>query len=99
MGKPGSLTLKKNQAVKMSIENVSPHKDPSYIPSKSEESDEDEEEEVSMAVPSKLKPQTPQNDFKFLVFMEQLDELLHRCPTCGAVVSKRETSTREVNYV
>ena len=31
---------------------------PSYIPSKSEESDEDEEE-VSMAVPSKLKPQTP----------------------------------------
>ena len=77
-----------------SIENVSPHKDPSYIPSKSEESDEDEEEEVSMAVPSKLKPQTPQNDSKFLVFMEQLDELLHRCPTCGAVVSKRETSTR-----
>ena len=77
-----------------SIENVSPHKDPSYIPSKSEESDDHEEEEVSMAVPSKLKPQTPQNDSKFLVFMEQLDELLHRCPTCGAVVSKRETSTR-----
>ena len=65
-----------------SIENVSPHKDPSYIPSK-----------VSVAVSSKLKPQTPQNDSKFLVFMEQLDELLHRCSTCGAVVSKRETST------
>ena len=72
-----------------SIENVSPHKDPSYIPSKSEESDEHEEEEVSMAVPSKLKPQTPQHDTKFLVFMEQLDDLLHRCPTCGAVVSKK----------
>ena len=42
-----------------SIENVSPNKDTSYIPSKSEESDDDEEEEVSMAVPSKLKPQTP----------------------------------------
>ena len=77
-----------------SIENVSPHKDPSYIPSKSEENDDDEEEEVSMAVPSKLKPQTPQNDSKFLVFMEQLDKLLHRRPTCGAVVSKRGTSTR-----
>ena len=47
-----------------------------------------------MAVPSKLKPHTPQNDSKFLVFTEHLDELLHQCPTCGAVVSKRETSTR-----
>ena len=47
-----------------------------------------------MAVPSKLKPQTPQNDSKFLVFMEQLDEPLHRRPTCGAVVIKRGTSTR-----
>ena len=42
-----------------------------------------------MAVPSKLKPQTPQNDSKFLVFMEQLDDLLLRFPTCGAVVSKK----------
>ena len=72
-----------------SIENVSPRKDLSYIPSKSDESVDDDEEEVSMAVPSKLKPQTPQNDTKFLVFMEQLDDLLHRCPTCGAVVSKK----------
>ena len=72
-----------------SIENVSPDKDLSYIPSKSDESVDDEEEEVSMAVPSKLKPQTPQNDSNFLVFMEQLDDLLLRCPTCGAVVSKK----------
>ena len=72
-----------------SIENVSPRKDLCYIPSKSDESVDDDEEEVSMAVPSKLKPQTPQNDTKFLVFMEQLDDLLHRCPTCGAVVSKK----------
>ena len=76
-----------------SIENLSPQKDPSYIPSKSDESDDDEED-VSMAVPSKLTPQTPQNDNKFLVLMEQLDDLLHPCPTCGAVVSKRQTSTR-----
>ena len=73
---------------------MSPHKDPSYIPSKSEESNDDDEEEVSVAVSSELKPQTPQNDSKFLVFMEKLDELLHRCSMCGAVVSKRETSTR-----
>ena len=42
-----------------SIENVSPRKDLSYIPSKSDESVDDDEEEVSMVVPSKLKPQTP----------------------------------------
>ncbi|CAH3191352.1 unnamed protein product [Porites evermanni] len=35
-----------------SIENVSPHKALSYIPSKSDESVDDDEEEVSMAAPS-----------------------------------------------
>ena len=71
------------------IENASPPKDLSYIPSESDESVDDDGKQGSIAVPSKLKPQTPQNDTKFLVFMEQLDDLLHRCPTCGAVVSKK----------
>lgn len=52
--------------------NVSPHQDPSYIPSKNDESDDDEEEEV-------LK-----------VFMEQMDQLLHLRPTCGAVVVSKK---------
>ena len=39
--------------------NVSPHEDPSYIPSNNYESDDDEEEEVLMAAPSRLKLKLP----------------------------------------
>ena len=75
-------------------ETTSPQKDPSYIPSKSEESDDAEEEE-SLKIDTKSRQiKNPQSDFKFVVFMQQLDELLQRCPACGAVVRKKETATQ-----
>ena len=75
-------------------ETTSPQKDPSYIPSKSEESDDAEEEEILKIDTKSRQIKTPQSDFKFVVFMQQLDELLQRCPACGAVVRKKETATQ-----
>ena len=72
-------------------ESASPCKDPSYVPSKhdelSDDSNNSDPEEDS-------KPVNPQNDEKFLVFKEQLDELLKRCPECGAAVRKKHSSTQ-----
>ena len=71
-------------------ETTSSQKDPSYIPSKSEESDDAEEEEILMVDTKSRKIQTPQSDCKFVVFMQQHDELIQRCPACGAVVRKKK---------
>jgi len=65
---------------------ASPNKDPSYAPSKhdelSDDSNNSESEEDS-------KPVNPQNDLKFVMFKEQLNKLLRRCPECGAVIRKK----------
>lgn len=59
-------------------ESASPRKDPSYVLSKhdklSDDSNNWELEEL------RSKPVNTQNDVKFLVFKEQLDKLLKRCP-------------------
>ena len=69
----------------------SPSKDPSYVSSKQDEGSDDsnnsESEEDS-------KPVNPQSDVKFMVFKEQLDKLLKRCPECGAGIRKKYTSTQ-----
>ena len=71
-------------------EIASPNKDPSYVPSKHELSDDSnnsESEEDSKSL-------SPQNDVKFVVFKEQLDKLLKKCPECGAAIRKKHTSTQ-----
>ena len=50
----------------------SPNKDPSYVPSKHELSDDSNNSESE----EDSKPISPQNDVKFVVFKEQLDKLL-----------------------
>ena len=72
-------------------EIASPLKDPSYIPLKHVElsgnPNSSESEEDSKHV-------KPQNDEKFLLFKEQMDKLLKRCPECGAAIRKKHTSTK-----
>ena len=71
-------------------EIASPNKDPSYVPLKHElsgDSNNSESEEDS-------KPVNPQNDVKFVVFKEQLDKLLKKCPECGAAIRRKHTSTQ-----
>ena len=53
----------------------------------SDDSNNSESEEDS-------KPVNPQNDVKFIVFKEQLDKLLKRCPECGTGIRKKYTSTQ-----
>lgn len=68
-------------------EIASPNKDPSYVPSKHELSDDsnnsDSEEDS--------KPISPQNDVKYVMFKEQLDKLLKKCPACGAAIKKKKS--------
>ena len=71
-------------------ESASPSKDPSYVPSKHELSDDSNNSEPE----EDSKPVNPQNVVKYLVFKEQLDKLLKRCPECGAAVRKKHTSTQ-----
>lgn len=74
-------------------EIASPLKDPSYVPSKHDElsgdSNSSECEEDSKRV-------NPQNEIKFLVFKEQMDKLLKRCPECGAAIRKKHTLTKGI---
>ena len=71
-------------------EIASPNKDPSYVPSKHELSDDSNNSESE----EDSKPLSPQNDVKFVVFKEQLDKLLKKCPECGAAIRKKHTSTQ-----
>lgn len=74
---------------------VSPQKDATYLPPKSEclsddsntSQSEDEGEETSQ-------PLNPQDDTKFIVFKQELLKLLNRCPECGATVAKKHQSTQ-----
>ena len=66
-------------------EIASPNKDPSYVPSKHELSDDSNNSESE----EDSKPISPQNDVKFVVFKEQLDKLLKKCPECGAAIGKK----------
>ena len=75
-------------------EIASLNKDPSYVPSKHELSDDSNNSESE----EDSKPKSPQNDVKFIVFKEQLDKLLKRCPECGAGVRKKYTSTQGSRY-
>ena len=71
-------------------EIASPNKDPSYVPLKHELSDDSNNSESE----EDSKPVNPQNDVKFVVFKEQLDKLLKKCPECGAAIRKKHTSTQ-----
>ena len=69
----------------------SPSKDSSYVPSKDDELSDDSNNSESK---EDSKPVNPQSDVKFMVFKEQLDKLLKRCPECGAGIRKKYTSTQ-----
>ena len=69
----------------------SPSKGPSYVPSKHEELSDDSNNSESK---EDSKPVNRQNDVKFIVFKEQLDKLLKRCPECVAGIRKKYTSTQ-----
>ena len=71
-------------------EIASPNKDPSYVPLKHELSDDSNNSESE----EDSKPVNPQNDVKFVVFKEQLDKLLKKCPECGAAIRKKHASTQ-----
>ena len=74
---------------------VSPQKDPLYLPPKvlsddstvSESEDEGVENSKGITI-------NAQDDTKFIVFKQELMELLNRCPTCGAVVIEKQQSTQ-----
>ena len=74
---------------------VSPQKDSLYFPPKvlsddstvSESEDEGVENSKGITI-------NAQDDTKFIVFRQELMELLNRCPTCGAVVIEKQQSTQ-----
>lgn len=70
-------------------EAASPQKDPSLGPSKSDEISHDSQSENDESADS-----TPQDGIKFIVFKQNLYELLKWCPLCGAAIRKKHSTTQ-----
>ena len=72
------------------IQAASPQNDPSFEPTKSDEKfSDDSQSETDESISS-----TPQEDVKFIVFKQNLHELLKWCPICGAAIRKKHSTTQ-----
>ena len=71
-------------------ETLSPQKDPSFVPSESDEILSDD----SISDTDSSKTPKPQDDVKFIVLKQNLFQLLKWCPECGAAVRKNHASTQ-----
>ena len=71
-------------------ETMLPLKDPSFVPSESDEILSDD----SISDKDSSKNPKPQDDVKFIVFKQNLFQLLKLCPECGAAVRKNHASTQ-----
>ena len=85
------------EAVLTIFPEVSPQKDDTYRPSRSESFSDDSLSEVEV---EEEKPNLtyPQDDTKFIVFKEELFKLFKRCPECGAPVIKKHQSTQGTQF-
>ena len=74
---------------------VSPQKDATYLPPKSENlSDDSNMSEPEDEDEGKAKFLKPQDDTKYIVFKQELFKLFKFCPECGATVTKKHQSTQ-----
>ena len=74
---------------------VSPQKDITYLPPKSENvSDDSNMSEWEDEDEGKAKFLKPQDDTKYIVFKQELFKLFKFCPECGATVTKKHQSTQ-----